>query len=165
MKRPTPITPKPGQESVWDYPRPAKLEDTNKRLKVVFNDIVLAQTTEGYRVLETSHPPVYYFPAKDVKLEYLKATERKTWCEWKGKCIYYHIILGDKKVDYGAWRYFEPVPQFEAIQDYYGFYASAMDACYVGEEKVEAQPGDYYGGWITSNIVGPFKGSPGTMGW
>jgi uncharacterized protein (DUF427 family) len=163
--RPNAIPPKPGQESVWDYPRPARLEDSNKSIRIICNGTVLAETTKAKRVLETSHPPVYYLPSEDIKLEYLIETPKKTWCEWKGKCQYYDISIGEKYINNAAWRYIEPTPDFVTIQEYYAFYPSLMDACYVNDELVMSQPGDFYGGWITADIVGPFKGSPGTMGW
>lgn len=163
--KPIPIKPKFGQESVWDYPRPAILQDTNKQIKVIFNDLILAETVRGKRVLETSHPPVYYIPAADVKLEYLIETSQRTWCEWKGWCQYYDISIGDKYVTDSAWRYLDPTPNFLAIQEYYSFYARLMDACFINDELVVPQPGDFYAGWITHDIVGPFKGTPGTRGW
>lgn len=163
--RPKPIPPKPGQESVWDYPRPPRLEDVNQPIKVIFNGIILAETQRAKRVLETSHPPMYYIPPEDIKLEYLQQTSRRSWCEWKGSCSYYNITVADKQAVNAAWSYLSPVPEFIDIQNYYSFYASFMDACYVGDELVQAQTGDFYGGWITQNIVGPFKGEPGTMGW
>jgi uncharacterized protein (DUF427 family) len=165
MMRPNPIPPKSGQESVWDYPRPAILEDTDKHLKVICNGIVLAETTRGKRVLETSHPPTYYFPPEDIKLEYLMETPKKNLCEWKGAYQYYDIKIGDKLLTYAAWRYFQPTPNFAPMQEYYGFIAALMDACYVNNELVKPQSGDFYGGWITADIVGPFKGEPGTWGW
>ncbi|NET01781.1 MAG: DUF427 domain-containing protein [Sphaerospermopsis sp. SIO1G2] len=163
--RPQPITPKPGQESVWDYPRPAILQDTDKHLKVICNGIVLAETTRAKRVLETSHPPTYYFPPEDIKIEYLIATPRKTLCEWKGRCQYYDLSIEGKYINTAAWRYFDATPDFVPIQEYYGLYASVMDACYVNDELVIHQAGDFYGGWITADIVGPFKGEAGTWGW
>lgn len=163
--KPNPIPPKPGQESVWDYPRPAVLEDTNKPLKVICNGIILAKTTRGKRVLETSHPPTYYFPTEDVKLDYLIEASRRGLCEWKGRYQYYDIKIDDRSINQAAWRYFEPTPDFVEIRAYYGFIAALMDACYVNDELVTPQPGDFYGGWITADIVGPFKGTPGTMGW
>lgn len=163
--KPKPIPPEPGQESVWDYPRPARLEDTDKNLRVIFNNIILAQTQRAKRVLETSHPPTYYFPSEDIKLEYLTKTPRKTWCEWKGWCQYYDVCVDGKNAQYGAWIYFDPTPDFIPIKDYFGFYARLMDACYVDDQIVTPQPGEYYSGWITKEIVGPFKGEPGTMGW
>lgn len=163
--KPKPITPKPGQESVWDYPRPAILQDTNKHIKIIFNGIILAETTKAKRVLETSHPPSYYIPSEDIKTEYLIATSRKSICEWKGVSEYYDISVGDKYVNHAAWRYIQPTPNFINIQEYYSFYPSLMDACYVNDELVKPQAGGFYGGWITSDIVGPFKGEPGTWGW
>ncbi|WP_138499232.1 DUF427 domain-containing protein [Nostoc sp. PA-18-2419] len=163
--RPNPIPPQPGQESVWDYPRPACLEDTNKQLRIICHGIVLAETNKGKRVLETSHPPVYYFPPEDIKLEHLIETSKKGLCEWKGAYQYYDVSVGDKYLKYAAWRYFDPTPDFISIAKYYGFTASLMDACYVNDELVTPQPGDFYGGWITADIVGPFKGSAGTMWW
>jgi uncharacterized protein (DUF427 family) len=163
--KPNTIRPQPGQESVWDYPRPAILQDTNKHIKVIFNGILLAETTKAKRVLETSHPPSYYIPAEDIKTEYLIATSRKSVCEWKGISEYYDISLGDKYVNNAAWRYIQPTPNFKSIQEYYSFYPSLMDACYVNDELVKPQAGGFYGGWITADVVGPFKGEPGTWGW
>lgn len=165
MLRPQRIEPGPGQESVWDYPRPPRIEDVSKPLKVIFNGEVIAETNRAKRVLETSHPPVYYIPPEDVKMECLIETPRRTFCEWKGSAGYYNVSLGDKEVLTGAWFYPETVPQFDSIKNWVGFYADKMDACYVGEEQVQPQPGDFYGGWITQEIVGPFKGGPGTWGW
>ena len=163
--RPNPIPPQPGQESVWDYPRPAVLQDTNKLLKIICSGVILAETTQGKRVLETNHPPCYYIPGVDIKLEYLIPTGRKTWCEWKGACEYYDVVIGAKHIQNAAWRYTQPSPNFTALQDCYSFYASLMDACYVNDELVQPQAGDFYGGWITADIVGPFKGESGTWGW
>lgn len=163
--RPTPLPIEPGQESVWDYPRPAILEDTAKHLKVICQGIVLAETNQGKRVLETSHPPTYYFPPEHIKLEYLTETPKKGLCEWKGRYEYYDIRIGETVIHYGAWRYYEPTPEFAPIQTYYGFFAGLMDACYVDTEQVVPQSGDFYGGWITADIVGPFKGGSGTWGW
>ncbi len=115
--KPNPISPKSGQESVWDYPRPAILQDTNKQIRVIFNDIVLAETNKAKRVLETSHPPGYYIPSEDIKLEHLIATPKKSWCEWKGLCQYYDISVGDKYVTHAAWRYIQPSNNFVAIQE------------------------------------------------
>lgn len=163
--KPKPIPPQPGQESVWDYPRPAILQDTDKHLKVICNGIILAETDQGKRVLETSHPPTYYFPPEDIKKEYLIKTSKQISCEWKGRYQYYDIIIDDKHVNYGAWQYFKPTTNFISIQTYYSFIPALMDACYVNEELVKPQSGDFYGGWITADIVGPFKGEPGTWGW
>ncbi len=155
----------PGQESVWDYPRPPRVEPSSKTVKVVFNGVTIAETTNAKRVLETSHPPAYYIPMEDVQMEYLKSTPRATFCEFKGKASYYTITVGDKSAPSAAWTYPEPSPRFAPIKDHIALYPGRMDACYVDDEKVQAQEGDFYGGWITSEIVGPFKGGPGTMGW
>ncbi len=163
--KPNPIPPKPGQESVWDYPRPAILEDTNKHLKVIFNGIILAETNKGKRVLETSHPPGYYIPPENVKQEYLIQNTKKTFCEWKGWACYYDISIGNKYVKNAVWQYLNPTSSFLPLKGYYSFYASLMDACYVNDELVKPQVGDFYGGWITNDIVGPFKGEPGTKWW
>lgn len=163
--KPNPVPPKPGQESVWDYPRPARLEDTDKSIRVIFNGIVLAETQKAQRVLETSHPPSYYIPPEDVKLEYLIQNPKKTFCEWKGWACYYDVSVGDKSVSDAVWQYLNPTPSFIPIKGYYSFYANLMDACYVNDEQVTPQAGGLYGGWITSDIVGPFKGEPGTWGW
>lgn len=163
--KPQPITPQPGQESVWNYPRPAILQDTNKHIKIIFNGIVLAETTKAKRVLETSHPPSYYIPAEDIRMEHLIATSRKTICEWKGMSEYYDVAVGSKYVSNAAWRYIHPTPNFKSIQQHYSFYPNLMDACYVNDELVKPQAGSFYGGWITSDVVGPFKGEPGTNWW
>lgn len=159
------IQPLPGQESVWDYPRPPRLEDVSKHIQVIFNGEAIADTHSAKRVLETSHPPVYYIPPSDIKTQYLIRTPQSSFCEWKGRAGYYTIRVADKQIDNAAWFYPEPTPEFAAIKDYVAFYGHLMDACYVNGEKVQPQPGNFYGGWITSDIVGPFKGSPGTWGW
>ena len=162
---PQPIEPQPGQESVWNYPRPPLLEKSHHRIKVVFNQIVIADSHNTYRVLETSHPPVYYIPPEDIKLEYLQSTSQRSFCEWKGYAGYYNVTVGDKQAVNAAWYYAQPSPEFAPIKNYVAFYPSKMDACYVNDELVRSQSGDFYGGWITSNIVGPFKGGTGTWGW
>lgn len=159
------IQPGPGQESVWDYPRPPRLEDSTKQLQIIFNDVVIAETSRAKRVLETSHPPSYYLPPEDIRMEYLIPTSRSTFCEWKGQAGYYTIAVGDQRAENAAWYYPVPTSAFASIRNYVSFYASRMQACYVDGELVQAQPGDFYGGWITSDIVGPFKGGAGTWGW
>ncbi len=163
--RPPRIPPQPGQESVWDYPRPPRLEDTTRRIQVIFNGVTLADTHQAKRVLETSHPPVYYIPPEDIKQEYLIPSDRTTFCEWKGRGAYYTVRVGEKQAIEVAWYYPQPTTAFLPIKNYVAFYASPMDACYVDGEKVEPQPGGFYGGWITRDIVGPFKGEPGSWGW
>lgn len=159
------IEPEDWQESVWDYPRPPRIEDCTKILKVIFNNTVVANTARAKRVLETSHPPVYYFPAEDVKTNYLAPADNKTFCEWKGEASYYHLTVGDKTARYACWFYPNPVDSFAELKGYMAFYAQKMDACYVEDEKVRPQPGKFYGGWITKDIVGPFKGEEGSETW
>ncbi len=162
---PIPIPPAPDQESVWDYPRPPRLEPTAKRIQIIFNEVVIADTTGAYRVLETSHPPVYYLPIADIQQQYLVPAPATTFCEWKGRGSYYSLVVGDKTAPNVGWYYPTPTPDFAAIAGYVAFYAAPMDACYVEGERVTPQPGNFYGGWITSDIVGPFKGEAGSWGW
>jgi uncharacterized protein (DUF427 family) len=159
------IPPQPHQESVWDYPRPPRLESSDDRIIVEIAGVILAESSQTMRVLETSHPPVYYIPPTDVAMEFLRRSERRTFCEWKGVASYYDLYLEERSVPQVAWGYEDPSPDFRAIHDYLAFYPSKVDACYVNGEPVQAQPGDFYGGWITQSIVGPFKGGPGTIGW
>ena len=159
------ITPQPGQESVWDYPRPPRLEKVNNRIRIVFNDRTIVDTTAAYRVLETSHPPMYYLPPADIQSQYLQATTRGSFCEWKGNALYYNVVVDNRRIENAAWAYPTPTKNFEPISNYLAFYARFMDACYVDDELVTPQPGEFYGGWITNNIVGPFKGTPGSWGW
>ena len=162
MKR---IEPKAGQESVWDYPRPPRLEAANKHLKIVFGGEIIAETTRAFRVLETSHPPVYYFPPEDLRMEFLTRNDGSSFCEWKGRAGYYDLRVGEKIAENAGWFYPDPTREFAKIKNYVAFYPSKMDACYVNDELVQAQDGDFYGGWITAEIVGPFKGGTGTWGW
>lgn len=159
------IEPKAGQESVWDYPRPPRLESTNKHLKIIFNGEIIAETNHAIRVLETSHPPVYYFPPEDVRMEFFRKEINTSFCEWKGRAGYYGLKVGEKTVENAGWFYLNPTKSFADIKGFFAFYPSKMDACYVDDELVETQEGDFYGGWITKDIVGPFKGGAGTWGW
>jgi uncharacterized protein (DUF427 family) len=159
------IEPGPGQESVWDYPRPPRLEPTTRRLRVVFAGVVIADTLRGYRVLETSHPPVYYIPPADIQMQYLERSAGSSFCEYKGRASYYTVAVGDRRAEEAAWYYLSPTVAFAPLAGAAAFYASKMDACYVDDELVTPQPGGFYGGWITADVVGPFKGGPGTWGW
>lgn len=160
------IKPGPGQESVWDYPRPPRLEPVNKHIKVYWHNHLLGSTNQAYRVLETSHPPVYYLPQEDIQMALMqKNAGQRTFCEWKGSAEYWHIISPEGTSHSAAWSYPSPNQRFAPIKDYLAFYPSKVTACYVNDERVLAQEGDFYGGWITKDIVGPFKGSPRTWGW
>ena len=157
--------PGPGQESVWDHPRPPRVEPVPERLRVVVDGQTIAETTRGFRVCETAGPPVYYLPPEDVRTELLTQTRHHSICEWKGTADYWSLQLGERKIPNVAWSYPKPMPGYEVLKDYLAFYAGKVDAAFVGDEQVTAQPGHFYGGWITSKIVGPFKGGPGSVGW
>jgi uncharacterized protein (DUF427 family) len=163
MKRREPVG--PGQESVWDYPRPPRLEATNKHITIRFGGKTIVDTTRAYRVLETSHPPAYYVPREDVAEDALRPAQGQSFCEWKGRAAYFDIVVGDKVAEGAAWTYPEASGVFAPIKGYLSFYPRPMDQCTVDGDVVTPQPGGFYGGWITKDIVGPFKGSPGTMGW
>jgi uncharacterized protein (DUF427 family) len=152
------VEPGPGQESVWDYPRPPRLEDSPKHIEVIFNGVVIADSYRTKRILETSHPPVYYIPPEDIKMEYLEPIQRTTYCEWKGAAAYYTVKVAEQTTTGAAWYYPEPTPEYSGIKNYVAFYPSRMETCLVDGEKVQPQGGDFYGGWITKDIVGPFKG-------
>ena len=159
------VPPEQGQESVWDYPRPPRLEATSKHLEVHFNGVVIADTRRGFRVLETSHPPVYYFPPEETQFKFLIERTRGSTCEWKGRATYFTVRVGDREANDAAWTYPDPLPAFSMIRHYVAFYAGPMDRCLVDGEFVTPQPGGFYGGWITRDLVGPFKGIPGSLGW
>jgi len=160
------IEPGPGQESVWDYPRPPRVEVVTERLRVVVDGIALADTTRGLRVLETAGPPVYYFPPADIELALLTRGRHRSVCEWKGDAEYWTYDDGrGRRIENVAWSYHRPLPGFESIAGYLAFYAGRVDQAWLGDELATPQPGRFYGGWITSRIVGPFKGEPGSFGW
>lgn len=163
--RPQRIQPGPGQESAWDYPRPPALEPTDAHLVVVLGGVTVAETRQGYRVLETSHPPNYYFPPDAVRADALVPAPGTSFCEWKGRAHYLSVRVGDRVEEQAAWAYDAPSPRFAPIAGYVAFYPGRMDTCSVDGEHVVAQDGGFYGGWITSTVVGPFKGGAGTRGW
>jgi uncharacterized protein (DUF427 family) len=153
------------RESVWDYPRPPRVEPCPERVRVEFNGQTIADSTRAYRLLETSHPPSYYIPPEDVKQEFLKPGAGRSFCEFKGDARYWDLQVGDRKSPGVAWSYAAPSKPYAVLRDHLAFYAQRVDACYVGEERVQPQPGGFYGGWITGNLEGPFKGVPGSSGW
>jgi len=165
MARLTRVEPGPGQESVWDFPRPPKLESVSDTLRVVFAGETVAETAQGFRVLETSHPPVYYIPPDDVKHAFFVEVAGHSYCEFKGMATYWSLDVKGRHAEKAAWCYPDPTLSFTPIRDYLAFYASRVDECWVGSECVMPQEGDFYGGWITSRVVGPFKGAAGTLGW
>lgn len=160
-----PEKPGPGQESVWDYPRPPRVEKTPAHLRIEHNGQIVAETTRGLRVLETSHPPVYYFPPEDVHTEFFVPTPEGSFCEFKGRAVYWDVLVNGKRAERAAWSYPKPSGPFTALEGYVAFYADRVDACFVDDERATPQPGGFYGGWITSKVVGPFKGEAGTWGW
>jgi uncharacterized protein (DUF427 family) len=164
-RRPQRIDPGPGRESVWDYPRPPRIDVCRRRARVVQGDVVVADSTEALRVLETSHPPGIYIPASDVRTDLLRPATRTTICEFKGRASYWDLVVGDEVLREVAWSYPAPTRQFESIRDHLSFYPGRVEACYLDEERVRPQEGRFYGGWITDDVVGPFKGGEGTWGW
>ena len=152
-------------ESVWDYPRPPRVEQVSRLVKVSFGGRVIAETRLAQRVLETSHPPVFYIPPGDIAPGVLTRTTRTSLCEFKGVASYYTVRVGERKEENAAWFYPAPSPGYEAIRDHVAFYPARMDECTVDGESVHSQAGGFYGGWITSEVRGPFKGEPGTQGW
>ncbi len=165
MPDPKRVPPAIGQESVWDYPRPPRCEASDRHLQVWFNGLLIADSRRSYRVLETSHPPVYYIPPEDIRMDLLLPNSASSYCEWKGSAAYYDIVVGDRQVIQAGWYYPDPTSMYRSIRNFVAFYAGKMDRCTVDGEVVQPQPGGFYGGWITQDIVGPFKGMPGTMSW
>lgn len=155
--------PEPGQESVWDYPRPPRLVLDDRRVEVYDDDQQIASASKTYRVLETASPPTFYIPPQDVNRDLLISAPESSICEWKGEAKYW-TLASNPKVGVVGWSYPQPNSAFEKIRDYIAFYPAAL-MCFVAGERVRAQPGQFYGGWITSEIVGPFKGDPGTEYW
>lgn len=150
---------------MWDYPRPPRIEPLSRRVRVTFNGVTVADSSKTLRVLETSHPPVYYVPKADIRMDLLTRTQTETYCEWKGSATYWTLTVAERTSPDAAWSYERPIDGFESIQGHLAFYATRVDACFVADEQVQAQAGGFYGGWVTSEIVGPFKGAPETRGW
>jgi uncharacterized protein (DUF427 family) len=153
------------QESVWDYPRPPRVEPVSEHISVTHQGMELVSTNQSVRVLETSHPPTYYIPIAEFAEGVLVPVDGQTYCEFKGAASYFDLVVGNERIPRAAWTFENPNKGYEAIANKVALYANKVDQCTVGDELVQAQEGDFYGGWITSNIVGPFKGAPGTMGW
>lgn len=153
------------QESVWDYPRPPRVEPVTDQITVFHLGQELVSTNRSVRVMETSHPPSYYLPLVDFAKGVLVPAAEQTFCEFKGAASYFDIVVGKTVLPSAAWTYENPAKGYESLKGKVALYANRVDQCRVGDEIVQAQEGDFYGGWITSNIVGPFKGAPGTMGW
>lgn len=163
--RPGPDPVRPGQESVWSFPRPAIAEPTAAHIVIEHRGRVVADTCAAIRTLETSHPPSYYIPRGDIASDLLRRADGTSFCEWKGAATYWDVVVGDVVLPRIGWSYPNPTPAFAMLRDHVAFYAGPFDRCSVDGETVTPQPGDFYGGWITSHFAGPFKGIPGSRGW
>ena len=157
-------TPRP-PERVADYPRPPRLERERRRVRIELGGRVVAETAEAWRVLETFHPPSIYLPPAAFAPGVLRPAPGSSFCEWKGMARYWTLTAGDRVEERAGWSYPEPTPGFAPIRDHLAVYAGRMDACFLDGERVTPQPGGFYGGWITRELIGPFKGGPGTLGW
>lgn len=163
--KPRPEPAGPGRESVWAYPRPAIAESTSARIVIEHADTIVADTTAAIRTLETSHPPSYYIPPADIAPGVLRRAAGSSFCEWKGAAVYWDVVIGDIVIPRVGWSYPSPTATFAILRDHVAFYAAPFHRCSVDGETVTPQPGQFYGGWITADVVGPFKGAPGTWGW
>ena len=163
--RPHPDPAGPGQESVWSVPRPAVAQAIGARILIEHRGKIIADTQSAIRTLETSHPPSYYIPRTDIAPDVLRRAEGGSFCEWKGMATYWDVVMQDVVLLHVGWSYANPTPAFAALRDHLAFYAAPFDRCSVDGETVTPQPGDFYGGWITPGLVGPFKGVPGSRGW
>jgi len=163
--RPTPDPVAPGQRSVWTFPRPAIAEPCPARVMIEHRGIIIADTRASVRTLETSHPPSYYIPPGDIAPGVLRRAAGSSFCEWKGSALYWDVVICDLVLPRVGWSYPDPTPAFASLRDHVAFYAAPFDRCSVDGETVVPQPGAFYGGWITADLVGPFKGIPGSMGW
>jgi uncharacterized protein (DUF427 family) len=155
----------PGQESVWSYPRPPILVPSDRLVVVRFGGAVVCETRRALRLLETSHPPTWYLPRADFAAGSLRDAAGSSFCEWKGRASYLDLVAGERVAARAVWTYPSPTRAFAAIADHVALYAAATDGCFVDGERVRPQPGGFYGGWITDDVVGPFKGIPGSSGW
>ena len=158
------LEPGPGQESVWDYPRPPRLERDLRHVVVRSGDVTIAETRRALRVLETASPPTVYLPPGDVRTDLLRPEGGVSRCEWKGQASYWSVILPDRVLESVGWSYPEPFSEFAELAHHLSFYPARLE-CYIDGERVRPQPGGFYGGWLTSEIVGPVKGEPGTGAW
>ena len=165
MRRPVPEPAGAGQESVWDYPRPPRVEPSRERVEVVLGGTVVASTDRSLRVLETSHPPTYYLPRAAFAAGVLRAVDGATYCEWKGRASYFDLVTPRRTAARAAWTYPDPTAGFEVLLDHVAVMPALVDRCTVDGEMVRPQEGGFYGGWITDRVVGPFKGTPGSWGW
>ena len=152
-------------ESVWEFPRPPRLETVPWRIRVIHRGHTIVDAPRAFRILETSQPPAYYVAPEHIDLTVLAVTTHSSFCEWKGRATYADVVVGEQPAVNACWTYRQPTPAFEAITDHWAFYAQMLDECWVDDERVQPNPGNFYGGWITENVRGPFKGGPGTAHW
>jgi len=162
---PLPDAPLPGQESVWDYPRPAVMRASARHVRIVHRGVILAETRAAIETLETSHPPSYYIPVGDILPGALRPLSQRSICEWKGQARYFDVLVVGARMPAMAWCYDRPTPEFAGLVGHVAFYAAPFEGCFVDGEKVVPQPGGFYGGWVTSHVSGPFKGGPGSQFW
>ena len=165
MSRPRPIPPGPGQESVWDYPRPPRLERSSSAIRVVLGGVTIIDTDRSWKVSETASPPTYYLDPEEFIPGVVHPVPGESWCEWKGRAAYSDLVAGDRTARQAAWYYPRPNHRYAALAGHLAVYPSRVDACFLDGEEVRPQDGDFYGGWITSRVVGPFKGEAGTLSW
>jgi len=158
------VTPRPEQESVWDYPRPPVIVDDTRLIQVRLNNVLIAETRTAMRVLETASPPTFYLPPESVQFDCMRSDAESSYCEWKGRATYFSVCVEKNCVKNAAWTYPEPHAAFTAIRNYLAFYPGRLE-CYIDGERVQAQAGGFYGGWISKEVIGPFKGDPGTSAW
>ena len=156
--------PGPGHESVWDYPRPPCIEPDAREVTIQLGAVLIARSTRALRVLETASPPTFYLPWDDLAAAHLQRCPGQSACEWKGLAGYWAVVAGSQRLDAVAWSYEAPRPAFAALRGHLGFYPGRLD-CFVGGIRVLPQPGRFYAGWVTPEIVGPFKGEPGSEHW
>lgn len=159
------VEPGAGQESVWDYPRPPAVEPVTVPVRIELGSIVLAESRNAVRILETASAPAIYLPFRDIRMDLMEPEAQGSICEWKGPWNYWSIVTGKHNIPQAAWSYPEPWSGYEPIRDHLSFYPAKVDACWLGDQRVEPQPGGFYGGWVTPEIVGPMKGDPGSGGW
>ena len=158
-------TPGSGQESVWTFPRPPRIEHVTQIARVVFAGETIAMTSRALRVCETAGAPVYYIPRDDVHMQFLERTDLTSECEWKGIGVYWTVSVRGAHAENAAWSYPDPYPTYAELREHLAFYPERVDACYLGDERVRPQEGRVYGGWITDSLAGPIKGAPGTEDW
>ncbi len=155
----------PGQVSVWDFPRPAVAEPVTVHVVIEHRGVIVADTRRSVRTIETSHPPSYYIPTDDIAPGILRRVGGGSFCEWKGHATYWDVVIDGVALPSVGWSYPAPTRSFECLRDHVAFYAAPFDRCSINGKTVIPQPGGFYGGWITADLAGPFKGGPGSMGW